>query len=234
MKQKKSPEAELCTAFAQEAERLGWEAHPEVSGWDLLLVATADVKTLGVLTGDQVGVQAKMHPNVEVLGQALHYSRYRASPHYRAVLLPGIKKTPAEHFYAVAAALSCLVLHPHKRFGWERVLARIPEDYRLHYDTPCWVPPYRIETGGMASPMPVSAWKLRAIRFCLKYADKPFTYRELKAAGLSYTRFVRKGWLVDTKTKAGRALLFRLSPDAVTPDKKYADLTAKIREKEGL
>lgn len=87
MKQKRIPrfesEADLCTVFAARARSEGFVVHAETSGWDLLLVR-GDV---------QVGVQAKLDPNLSVVSQALPADPTRAEvsigPTHRAVLLPG-------------------------------------------------------------------------------------------------------------------------------------------------
>jgi len=80
-------EADLCTQFI--AAATGWTAYPETRGWDMLLTRR----------GIQVGVQAKLQANEDVLLQAMpdmgSYNSPRRrqalvrGPHYRLVLVGG-------------------------------------------------------------------------------------------------------------------------------------------------
>lgn len=76
-------EAQLCAAFIAWAEHHGWKAYAETTGWDIVLVNGQGV---------QIGVQAKMTLNVEVLDQAMpdvYYSNdLKGGPDYRAILVP--------------------------------------------------------------------------------------------------------------------------------------------------
>jgi hypothetical protein len=112
-------EAELCTAFADECEACGWTIYPETADWDLLLVRR----------GIQVGVQAKLVANLEVLLQAspklppYHPSKSmwqdRRGPQYRLVLVGGFtgrtvnaRRANRCQFVELAAHLRLLVATP--------------------------------------------------------------------------------------------------------------------------
>lgn len=234
MAETKTPEADLCREFSAHAESLGWEVHPEVSGWDLLLLATDTVKCSGIAPGDQIGIQAKMRPNLEVLAQALRYSSRASGPHYRALLLPELTNSASYLFPPIAAELRCVVFTKHKRLGWGNALVDIPIHYRMHFESPCWVPPYEnVQGGGHASPTTVSDWKIRAVTFCLEYANKTFTAADLRYRNLAYSTFKSAGWLKEVG-KAGRARLYRLDPNAKTPDKRYEWLADQIRTRKGV
>lgn len=234
MAETKTPEADLCREFSAHAENLGWEVHPEVSGWDLLLQATDAVRCSGIAPGDQIGVQAKVRPNLEVIAQTLRYSSYVSGPHYRAILVPELVKASRYTFPPIAHELRCLLFHKNKWKGWANVLLEVPIHYRLHFDSTCWVPPYdNVQGGGHASPTTVSDWKIRAVTFCIQYQSKTFTAADLRYRNLAYSTFKSAGWLKEVG-KAGRARLYKLDPDAKTPDKKYVWLADQIRARKAV
>lgn len=103
-------EAALCADFIEAAKADGWEVYPEQGSWDVLLVRRKV----------QVGVQAKLVANDEVLLQALPDDpRDATGPTYRAVLVgryPGrtdaaVRRREVE-FHALARHLRLLVLDP--------------------------------------------------------------------------------------------------------------------------
>src|SRR5262249_52720467 len=80
-------EAEMCAQFIAWAQPLGWTAYAETQGWDILLVRNDD--------GAQIGIQAKLALNADVLNQVLE-GRWdamhgRPGPDFRAVLVPRSK-----------------------------------------------------------------------------------------------------------------------------------------------
>lgn len=119
-------EAELCDAFVEAAALDGWDAYPEVDGYDVVLVwngskvidhvarrryadEPADVP---IPVGYQVGVDAKLRAHIDVLDQAA--SRYDNDPFHDYA--PGgkwevIRKSPDEHAVLVpeASAAFCSV-----------------------------------------------------------------------------------------------------------------------------
>lgn len=227
-------EADLCNAFSAHAVAHGWEVYPEAGGWDLLLVASSTVRTPGVSVGDQIGVQAKLHPNVSVLWQAIRYSSFAAGPHYRAVLIPTYKKHQNFSFFGLSRELRCLVYQPAKRRDarnpwWSGLDAEVPLHYRLHFDRPVWVSQYRAEQGGAPSPVKVTAWKIRAILFCLEKEGRSFTYVEVKKAGLHLSTLLKMGIVKESGKHAGRAKLYELVKEK-SPAVKHPWLTKQIQE----
>jgi hypothetical protein len=107
-------ETDLCRAFLDGLPP-DWTAYPETAGWDVLLVRN----------GVQVGIQAKLRANQEVLLQALPTlriwrERQRISgPRYRGILVERTtgrteesRRTNLHRFAAIARHLRLLVLRP--------------------------------------------------------------------------------------------------------------------------
>jgi hypothetical protein len=193
-----------------------------------MLVATENVKTRGALPGDQLGVQAKLHPNVTVLWQAVRHTYDETGPNYRAVLLP---RPPKPYRYReiefVAHELGCVFLHPNFYGSWA-CLRSIHLRYRMNYAKVVWVPPYKVEEGGRPSPTRVTRWKINAVLFCLQYRERMFTTRDCKNAGLSWTFFER--FTKPVGKRAGRYKLYTLDPEVQTPDQKNPWLAKQIQE----
>lgn len=149
-------EAEMCDAFMDAARAAGWTVYPETAGFDILLVSG----------GLQVGVEAKLHPNVKVLSQALGWTRtiYRPVEEHRAhrgyhrgeLLVPG-KVGPTYHAVVVPNSTDGFV----ELARFCRILVFVPREHeydpkdphhgwRFSIDTPAdavlWWPPWEHET----------------------------------------------------------------------------------------
>lgn len=164
MKAKKEPmfktEEELCAAFIEWAKK-DWTCYPETAGWDILLVDKY---------GLQMGVQAKMRLNAEVLKQALPNDSYfgtAAGPDYRAVLVP-----EANGLLEIATILGFAVyvpMGPHYRpqgvIQFDRGMGR----YGMHLHD--WNPAERHKlpefvpdvAAGVPSPIQLTPWKIGAL-----------------------------------------------------------------------
>lgn len=177
-------ESELCDDFARAAAADGFEVFPEVANWDLVLVRD----------GAQVGVQAKLRANFDVLVQAIAgASPRRAGPAHRAVLVP--RSSPA--FRAVARALR-LGVYDHRHVSdHERVSASrrgvykmrrgailVPAD-RWEHKKPLWLPPVAHGSGGVQSPRPLTRWRVQAIKLCLRLEERGYvTTADFKDLGI--------------------------------------------------
>ena len=77
-------EAALCAQFIELIDKRIWTPYAETQGWDILLVRRVD--------GFQIGIQAKLSLNIDVIAQAIessgHWSATAAGPDCRAVLVP--------------------------------------------------------------------------------------------------------------------------------------------------
>lgn len=193
-------EAELCQVLAAQAREEGWVPYPETGGWDLLLVRPRD--------GFQVGVQAKLRPNVDVLAQALVAERSKG-PEVHAVLVPSC----SDAFRKVARDLRLLVLEgANLDASWraasgmgargmaytslEYVVPRAPLHH--HVQGRCWVPPFVPQLpAGVPGPRQVTQWQVGAAKLCALLRERGaegVTRAEATALGLSFTRW-EQAWL---------------------------------------
>lgn len=164
-------ETDLCAAFLSVLPET-WTAYPESCGFDLLLVRKDD--------GVQVGIEAKLKLNAEVVSQALEDGYWRAdreNPDYRAVLVP---YSDAGSFDRVAAYIGFTILRmePGREIGrskWKpRFHPNLPGD-NPHWNDREWhdwsssrrckVPAYVPDVAaGASAPIQLTEWKIAALR----------------------------------------------------------------------
>lgn len=237
-KSKFKTESEMCAAFQRQMKACGWRVFPETSGFDILLVAGSTArwgatwKKQLVEEGLQIGVEAKLRPNIKVLYQSLPMRHgARSGPDFHMVLTP----THSSEFVAVAGRLGILVasITPEIRFKGDNDL-RMPPLFpfaRCLYSEPCWVPGVEVEmSAGAASPRTISPWKLKAVRFCIEAEKRDFvTASDFAEAGLSASTFVRQRWFV-VCGKIGRYNRYQLNRDAAdAPHRRFPEVAAAIR-----
>lgn len=214
-------EAELCELFAEAARADGWDVYPEVESWDLLLVWRGVIPDSthswrfprGVPAGFQMGVEAKMRANVDVLKQAADRMSYGKRPDVGAVLVPdsGLGRTA---FVGLAGRLDLLAFD----------LANCGERRARHPITPPWpnakhgpadrvgpvlVPPVPLQSaGGQASPRTMSKWRVGALRLVIKLEARGFlTHADFKAQGADKRLWLEREWLVREGAGAGARYL---------------------------
>ena len=213
-----SLENELCDVLIKYARSLGWKVYPETSGWDLLLVK--DI---------QIGVQAKLKDNVEVLSQALS-----SGPNIKAVLVP--RASP--EFRTVANALGIFIIEGlvrikdalGRRYWIKQIKTDLDKYNKKHLTYPknvCWVPDVEINVpAGVKSPRSVTEWKVKAIKLCIKLNERGFlTSKDFKSAKVSMTIWKIK-WLVDSGKKDGKLTKYVKNPNAKLPDELYPEITS--------
>ncbi len=202
-------EADLVAAFCDCIDPKHWERNParapkwvayhETAGWDLLL-AHPD--------GPQIGIEAKLSLNAKVLEQALP-SRWadENGPDFRAVLVPG--DGLQNHLTRIARYLGIVVLTVRDgRYGWRGAGVGCAYDFSPNLpdltdrwsdrDWPNWCPAERCKlpdyvpdvTGGRASPVALTDWKIRAIKLMILLDRRGFvTRRDMKALKISPSRW---------------------------------------------
>lgn len=159
-----STESLLCDKFiaaARESREHQWKVYPETSGWDVLLARASD--------GFQVGVQAKLRPNVDVLAQANVKLRYKG-PDIHAVLVPSCNGA----FCEVAEALGIMVvqakvLEVGASWGVDRNLDALVSKAQTHAHLKgrCWLPPFEPNLpAGVPGPRQVTQWKCNVAQVC--------------------------------------------------------------------
>lgn len=177
---KYASEAAMCELLRGKAREEGWVPYPETGGWDLILFRPGDEL--------QVGVQAKLRPNLEVLAQTIRYGHRSRGPHVHAVLVPSCSRA----FHEVAKKLDILVLlaplltgeHISARGRWtlEDAVERAPR--HSHLPGPCWLPPFVPETlaAGVPGPRQVTEWKVSSAQFCAAVRrGEAVSYRAMKS-----------------------------------------------------
>lgn len=202
--EKYTREADLCADFISEVEKRGdWQAYPETQGFDILLAH----KEKGI----QIGVEAKLRPNLKVITQALPHwlDQGDTGPDFRAVLVP----ISDSDFARICGALGIVVLEFRRaRIGTYnspiRDLPRLDGPYsdlqiRHWHD---WCPSKRLKLpdyvpdvqAGSSAPVQLSEWKVKAIKLQIILQERPVTRADFKALRLSPTRWLDPctGWLV--------------------------------------
>lgn len=203
----------MCEVLRAAALAEGWQPYPEQGGWDLLLVLPS---------GQQVGVQAKLRPNVDVLAQAL-LSERQQGPEVHAVLVPSCSAA----FREVALALGVLVLQAvdfdaARRSPWARV-PKLPElvaGARLHrHRARHWLPPFVPNLpAGVPAPRRVTAWQLGAARLCALLRERGpqgVLVSEIRERGLAPSTWQRR-WL--ERVPGSRPSRWVQSPGVALPD----------------
>ena len=198
-------EADLCAAFIPLATKGGaWTAYPETAGFDILLVRAED--------GAQIGIEAKLKLNPLVVAQALpaHRSWYgeHTGPDYRAVLVP-LARAGAAGLASICHALGITVLW----LGSADYTGRISFGPELPRETGwgartdgwhewapaerCALPAYIPDcAAGTASPIALTAWKVKAIKLAILLEERPVGRSDFKHLDLSPSRWTAPdGWL---------------------------------------
>lgn len=207
-------EADMCDAFIASARAEGLRVYPETCGYDMV-VELPD--------GTQVGVEAKLRANLEVLAQITERKTrpWRMKPDAHAVLVG----REARFFTSVALGLGVLVLYGHdKSIGsiglriarWVEAAPRQQPQQRL--PLPAEEPQLR---AGTPSPLQHTHWKALASRFSLTLRSRDTVTRaDIVEAGLSPTIWLRR-WLEPAGTMPGpkgRArTLYRVRDGVVLP-----------------
>jgi hypothetical protein len=187
-------EVKLCEELILVACMEGFRVFPEVNGWDLIIVDD---------TGVQLGIQAKMRPNLEVLAQAVR-RRYEG-PRYRAVLVPRSSRAFRDVAYELGVSVFTLqMIRAHAR-RWNRI--KFPkcsdrlfvfENMKEWSDKTLWLPPVPGACpAGSPAPRPLTQWRVKAIELCFLLEERGFLSGEdFKAAGINAAGWVVRGELV--------------------------------------
>lgn len=174
-------EAALVADFNAWAREAGWTPYPETAGWDVLLVRDSD--------GFQIGVEAKLRLNVEVLCQALsreHPFSRGVGPDCRCVLVPNYGAQAG--LQMIARHLGIVVVTASRRESWRggwEPKARFQPDLPgqgagcgfsgselssrgwpelcpdERHALPAYVPDVN---GGESAPIALTHWKIQAIK----------------------------------------------------------------------
>lgn len=191
-----STESALCAAFIAWAQPQGWTAYAETAGWDILLVA-AD--------GTQIGVQAKLKFNLDVLSQAVSGDEWNSStgPDFRAVLTPGAGRRD------LCDALGITSIHHQDRSYDSRprhdFYPSLPGSHghnmsTWHYANPvrrCNLPDYVPDVpAGASGPVQLTEWKINALRIVAVGELRGYVTRaDFKRIGIDHRRWAESDWM---------------------------------------
>jgi len=222
-------ENELCDVLIKYARANGWKIYPETSGWDVLIVK--DI---------QIGIQAKLKDNIDVLAQAIEGKQSAGvnpkwanpAPNIRAVLVPRASR----EFKNVANALGVFVIEglvkkrdSAGRKYWSKEISDLDKYKKKHLTSPiklCWIPDVEINVpAGVKSPKSITEWKIKAVKLCFKLNKKGYlTSKDFTEAKLSITIWKIK-WLIDSGKKDGKLTKYVKKTNAVLPDGLYPEIT---------
>ena len=215
-------ESELCDVLIKYARKNGWKIYPETSGWDLLLVNNI-----------QLGIQAKLKDNIDVLAQAIDGRQTDPSPNVRAVLVP----RASSEFRKIANALGIFIIEglvykrgvSGRRYWAKEIKTELTKYTKNHLRHPkklCWIPDVEINVpAGVKSPKSITEWKVNAVKLCFKLNKKGFlTSKDFQEAKLSITIWKIK-WLIDSGKKDGKLTKYVKNPDAILPDELYPEIS---------
>jgi hypothetical protein len=220
-------EHELCEAFIAEARKLKFKVYPENESWDILLVRQ---------DGTQFGVQAKLHPNIDVIGQALPCGVTATSPtswdftgpDYRCVLIP---KTTV-NFSRVANLCCILVLTPEYGFGMSTLLMDTPS-LLWEYRDRVWTPDFEPNVpAGVPSPVTVSRWKIGAVKLSQDLVDKGYiTTVDAAKYRINLTGWIHR-WVSPTADKEGKKKKYVAIPGVKLPHELFPEAIAPVTKPE--
>lgn len=222
-------EMELCAEFMAWARGEGHRCYPEWAGWDIL-VETSD--------GLQVGVEAKLRANIDVLAQALRPLETRRGPLYHAVLVPMARNGS---FHTVARELRiwvidwhvhCLRSARHRRTLPNRLTGSFA--MRWSHRGSHVAPPVEElnQPAGVPSPSGLSHWKIQAIKLCLRLETKGYvTTRDFKEFGISAGSTWINRWIKWDGTKDGRfhRYVAMEEPLDTRPDQLHPEVAEALR-----
>lgn len=201
-------ESDLCAAFIEAAGK-EWQSYAETGGWDILLVRKSD--------GFQIGIEAKLRFNIDVLNQALedgfHWTVAGPNPDCRAVLVPDYVASPLDRICAyVGITIIRMRGPPPPHVRRSQFTPSLPEQHQSWSDEnwfdmataerhplPEYIPDVR---AGASSPLQLTTWKVKAIKIAILLEQNGFvTRKDFAHFQIDHRRWIASGWL---RVDAGR------------------------------
>ncbi len=196
-------EVELCAAFIAWVgrERPEVKCYAEWAGWDILLAYPE---------GWQIGIQAKLRLNAEVVLQAAPDQYYGRDfgPDFRAILVPD-----RNGWAQVASRLGLIAFSAHHgrydKDGWDFAPDLRPYGSRqwptVDAEWLDWnpaarhaLPPTATDSvAGSSAPVTLTPWKLRALAVLAELSAKgTITTKRMRALGVNPSRWTQYLWLM--------------------------------------
>lgn len=204
-------EVALCAQFLALVDKRVWTAYAETGGWDILLSRNVD--------GFQIGIQAKLSLNLDVINQAIEqrsgWMAVAEGPDVRAVLVPG-GTAKLGHVCDYLGLAVFVVQSPsvYSRPSFHPSLPAKPDQWNGHDDLHEWLPTKRHQlpeyvpdvAAGAPSPLQLTDWKIKAIKLAIILEKRTYVTREdFKHLSLDHRRWIANGWLeVPPRTKDSR------------------------------
>ncbi|MGY4224383.1 hypothetical protein ACVMIH_001744 [Bradyrhizobium sp. USDA 4503] len=204
-------EVALCKRFIFSLPE-GWTAYPETCGWDILLVRNAD--------GFQIGIEAKLRLDTDVIAQALEeYGAFHADhpgPDCRAVLVPA---NAQGGFDRICRYIGLTIIYVRSEeqvegqktyYGWKPKAFEpgLPGDRHGTNDKEWyeWAPAKRHTLpdyvpdvdAGAPSPVQLTSWKIAAIKIAILEKRGFLVRADFKHVNIDHRRWLPSGagWLV--------------------------------------
>lgn len=222
-------ETELCAAFIEAARCYGFKIYPETAGFDLLLIAGEETDRHGIAPGTQIGVEAKLKPNLAVIYQALPRSPMADGPDHYAVLVP---YAPREYL-ELLSRLKIGLIHP-ALFEMKRFFKAFR--FRHEHAKRCWVPDCEVPemAAGIRAPVQLTPWKFASIKLGLLGMERGYlTSHDFKEAGVSIQRWRACGWIEpDGKivSNGRKVTRFLVMEDKNPPHMRYHAVTEALQK----
>lgn len=248
-----SPESSLCYALIDEAIVAGWDFYPEHprGRFDILLVAREGCSTALAEPGVQIGVQAKMKLNEELLQQlsrAINKEHRWNGPDRLVALVPEMPRTKKEkeiesRLFALGVGIFAAYVTFQGNDSTETrravnldTLARagagmpFPGRLALPKEVPEGIQP------GMSSPLVWSDWQQRTMRLIVRAARQEITVADVEELGVRGFKFMTNGRIPWFKHvgKVGRRFTYVLNPEVARDrlDIKFPDMFRKYKEED--
>lgn len=198
-------ETDLCAAFIS-ALPSGCTPYAETAGWDILLVRDSD--------GLQIGIEAKLKLNVDVVNQAIEnrrpYQLTREMPDFRAVLVPfdcdGKLSTICTYLGITVIQVKHDTWRKGKPFSFTPSLPKV-HDELSEYGREEWfetctaerhkLPKYVPDVpAGASGPIQLTKWKEAALHIAVTLEVRGYVTREdFKHHKIDHRRWVAGGWI---------------------------------------
>lgn len=196
-------ERDLVETFLQVIDTDVWQPYAETGGFDLLLSRKFD--------GFQIGIEAKLTLNTKVITQAANLAVSprqinSEGPDCRAVLVPWQRSRREQGDYqALLHALQIVVLRIGGRTARPWLSQSLPVAPETGSGWPEHFPASRITlpdyipdvAAGVASPIRLTAWKIKAIKIVVLLRHRGYLVREdFRRLQVSPSTWTQRGWIV--------------------------------------
>lgn len=233
-------EAAMCAQFLAHVPE-GWTPYAETAGWDILLSRNSD--------GFQIGIQAKLKLNADVINQAIEegysYTIESPGPDCRAIMVPS---NESNTFAKIAAYIGLTIIRVRTEgtdgnYGhFRKFTPDLPDEKDRYWNREwhecCPVKRHRLPDfvpdveAGAPAPVQLTRWKIGAIKIAVTLEQRGYLTRfDFKHAGIDHRRWIAafNGWLkIETP---GRYIRGDKFPDFKAQHPRvYAEIAAKAEE----